>query len=46
MHLVRDPQEDAMLCGHQWAPGDTIEDVYIDGQAIECAKCKNAADRV
>ena len=43
MHFLKDPQEDATLCDHRWAPGDTIEDIYIDGQAIECVKCKNAA---
>jgi hypothetical protein len=45
VHLAKDPREDTMLCGHRWAPGDTIEDIYIDGQAIECAKCKDAASR-
>lgn len=45
MHLMKDPQDDKMLCDHRWAPGDTIEDIYIDGQAIECAKCRDATSR-
>ena len=45
MHLLKDPQEDTTLCGHRWAPGDTIEYSPIDGESIECVDCKSAISR-
>ena len=44
MHLLKDPQDAETACGHRVRPGDTIQALYIDGQAIECAKCTNAVN--
>ncbi len=38
-HLLKDPQDDMTLCGHRWAPGDTIEDNPIDGASAKCIDC-------
>jgi hypothetical protein len=44
VHLLKDPQDEETACGHTVRPGDTIEALYFDGQAIECAGCKNAVN--
>jgi hypothetical protein len=44
-HLLKDLRDDKTACGHPLQVGDTVEDMHVDGDSIECTQCMNEVSK-